>query len=86
MKKIILAFAFIGFLATSSFAISTDITSSFDVEFCEDDKKCDKKSCTKKGDKKACKKGTKKACCSKAKAKSSSKEKAQLKKEAKAKK
>ena len=45
MKKLLLAFAFIGFLATSSFATTTVLTSSFDVELCDDDKKCDKKSC-----------------------------------------
>ena len=79
MKKLLVAFAFIGFLATSSFAASTVLASSFDVEFCDDDKNCtkkdckhDKKACTakkdcKKGDKKACaaKSDAKKSCCSK---------------------
>ena len=86
MKKLLVAFAFIGFLATSSFAASTVLTSNFDVEFCDDDKNCTKKDCKhnkkactakkecKKGDKKACTKANaKKACCSKDKAKSCSK-------------
>jgi hypothetical protein len=92
MKKLLLAFAFIGFLATSSFANTSVLTTSFDVELCDDDEKCDKKDCkknkkactAKKGDKKACTKGAsaKKACCSKDKAKTCSKGKAKAKKEA----
>ncbi len=74
MKKLLLAFAFIGFLATSSFATATAISTSFDTVQCDDDKDCDKKDCKhdkktcKKGDKATCKKGDKKACCSKDKA------------------
>jgi len=71
MKKLLLAIAFIGFIATSTFAVSTAISTNVDTVECEDDKNCDKKGCKhdkkscKKGDKKACKKGDKKACCSK---------------------
>lgn len=81
MKKLLLAIAFIGFIATSSFASTNTLVSSFETELCED-KDCDKKSC-KKGDKKSCKKGDKKACCSKDKAKSckKGKEKASTSKE-----
>ena len=59
MKKLLLAFALIGFIATSSFASSTVVKTSSEIEFCDDDKDCDKKDC--KHDKKA--KG-KKSCCS----------------------
>ena len=86
MKKLLLAIAFIGFVATSSFATATASITSFDTVQSDDDKGCKKKDCKhdkktcKKGDsKKACsaKKGTeKKACCSKDKAKSSKKDKA----------
>ena len=62
MKNLLLIVAFLGFMISPSFAATT-VTSS-NIEFCEDDKKCDKKNC-KKGDKKECKKGDKKACCSK---------------------
>jgi hypothetical protein len=62
MKKLLLAFVFIGFLVTSSFATTASISSSFGVEFCDDDK-CDKKDC----DKKSCKKGDKKASKDKSK-------------------
>lgn len=63
MKKLLLAIAFIGFIATSSFAANTALTTSFDTVQC-DDKDCDKKDC--KHDKKTCKKGdAKKACCAK---------------------
>jgi hypothetical protein len=96
MKKLLLAFAFIGFLVTSSFATTSIITSSFDVELCDDDKNCSKKDCkdnkeastAKKGNKKACSKGTsaQKSCCSKDKSKSCSKGKTKAKKEDTAKK
>lgn len=92
MKKLLLAIAFIGFIATTSFATATALSTSFDTVQCDDDKDCkhDKKTCkkgdakkaccSKKGDsKKACtakKAGEKKACCSKSKAKSCSKKKA----------
>lgn len=82
MKKLLLAIAFIGFVATSSFAVSTALSANVDTVQCDDDKDCDKKDCKhdkktcKKGDKKACKKGDKKACCSKDKAKSCKKGKA----------
>ena len=71
MKKLLLAIAFIGFVATSSFAVSTALSANVDTVQCDDDKDCDKKDCKhdkktcKKGDKKACKKGDKKACCAK---------------------
>jgi len=71
MKNLLLAIAFIGLIATSTFAASTTISKSIDTVQCDDDKDCDKKNCKhdkkscKKGDKKACKKGAKKACCSK---------------------
>ena len=71
MKKLLLAFAFIGFLASSTIASTVALSTSFDTVMCDDDKNCDKKDCKhnkkkcKKGDKKACKKGDKKACCSK---------------------
>jgi hypothetical protein len=69
MKKLLLAFALIGFIATTSFATSTELKANAEVEFC-DDKGCDKKSCDhKKGTaKKECTKGDKKACCKTAKA------------------
>ena len=69
MKKLLLAFALIGFIATSSYASTTTIETSAGIEFCEDDKKCDKKGC--KHDKKAtaskksCSKGKKSCCASK---------------------
>ncbi len=90
MKKLLLAFAIIGFIATSSFAVPTAINVASDVEWC-DDKDCDKKDCkhNKKAtaSKKACTKGAKaccakataegkKACCSKGTAKSCDKSKA----------
>ena len=90
MKNLLLAFALIGFIATSSFATTTLVNSNSEIEFCADDKKCDKKDCKhkkkkcKKGDKKACcakKEAAKKSCCSKDKAKSCSKGKASEKKE-----
>jgi len=61
MKNLLLAIAFIGFIATSSFATATALTKSVDTVQCDDNKDCDKKSC-KKGDKKSCKKGAKKSC------------------------
>jgi hypothetical protein len=74
MKKLLLAFAFIGFMVTS-YATASVSTSTVMME-CED--KCDKKDCKhdtkacadfKKScskDKKKCKKSSaKKACCSK---------------------
>tara|TARA_B100000809_G_C15081558_1_gene509826 strand:- start:1103 stop:1387 length:285 start_codon:yes stop_codon:yes gene_type:complete len=86
MKRLLLAFAFFGFLATSSFATTPVLTSIFGVELCEDDEKCSKKDCKnnkkastlKKEDKKTCAKGdsAKKSCCSKDKAKTCSKGKA----------
>ncbi|MDF1673402.1 MAG: hypothetical protein P1U41_07835 [Vicingaceae bacterium] len=60
MKNLILLVAFLGFMISPSFAAST--TTSSNIEFCEDGKKCDKKDC--KHNKKECKKGDKK-CCSK---------------------
>jgi len=62
MKNLIVAIAFIGFMAAPSFALTTDESATV-IEFCEDGKKCDKKNCKHK--KKSCKKGDKKACCSK---------------------
>tara|TARA_B100000809_G_scaffold258995_2_gene303164 strand:+ start:407 stop:709 length:303 start_codon:yes stop_codon:yes gene_type:complete len=94
MKKLLLAIAFISFIATSTFAVSTALSTSVDTVQCHDDKDCDKKDCKhdkktcKKGDKKACKKGDKRACCSKDKAKKAccSKDKAKSCKKGKAKK
>ena len=45
MKKLLLAFTIIGFIATSSFATETVIKTSSDIEFCDD---CDGKDCKKK--------------------------------------
>lgn len=68
MKKLLLAFALVGFIATSSFASATIVKTSSEIEFCDDDKDCDKKDC--KHDKKAtaskkeCSKASgKKSCC-----------------------
>lgn len=62
MKNLVLIVAFLGFMVAPSFAATT-LTNSFEVEFCEDGKKCDKKDCKHK--KHECKKDGKKACCSK---------------------
>lgn len=84
MKNLLLIVAFLGFMISPSFAVTT-VTSS-NIEFCEDGKKCDKKDCKhnkkecKKGDKKCCSKdakaSAKKSCCSKSSGKSCSKSKA----------
>lgn len=63
MKKLLLAFALIGFITTASYASTTTVKVGSEIEFCDDDKDCDKKDC--KHDKKECKKGEKKACCAK---------------------
>jgi len=72
MKKLLLAFALIGFIATSSFASTTIVKASSETVLTEDgdgDKKCTKKDCkhnTKEctaAAKKECKKGDKKSCC-----------------------
>ena len=89
MKNLLLAFAFIAFISTTTNASTTIIKTSSEVEFCEDGKKCDKKDCkhnkkdcktSKKECSKAEKKGScdkkdKKACCDKSKAKSCDKSK-----------
>jgi len=78
MKKLLLAFALIGFMATSYAATAVLPTTNTEMTEGEPDK-CDKKDCKhdskecankkkacKKGDKKECKKSdAKKACCSK---------------------
>ncbi|PJA07283.1 MAG: hypothetical protein COX70_07400 [Flavobacteriales bacterium CG_4_10_14_0_2_um_filter_32_8] len=99
MKNLLLAFAFIGFISTSSFATKTILSSTTTTNVCGDDKKCDKKDC--KHDTKECKdykkasskdtkktscemKGNaKKACCSADKAKTCDKSKAATKEESK---
>lgn len=81
MKKLLIAFAFLGFLVTSSYAVNytTTHTNTEVTENNEDCDKCGKKDCNKKSctakekkectaKKKACcakKAETKKACCSK---------------------
>ncbi len=89
MKKVLIAIAFLGFLVTTSYAVSTTTFSSL-TEVVEDGdcdkcgkKECDKKTCTKAkkectSKKKACcakKAEAKKACCSKDGAKKCSKSK-----------
>ena len=64
MKNLILIVAFLGFMISPSFAVTT--VNSSNIEFCEDGKKCDKKDCKHK--KKECKKGDKKCCSKDAKA------------------
>ena len=73
MKKLLLAFALIGFIATSSFASATIVKTNSETvlfEDCDGDK-CTKKDCKHKSKectasaKKDCKKGDKKACCAK---------------------
>ncbi len=70
MKKLLLAFALIGFVATASYASDSPVKFSSEIEFCDDHKDCNKKDC--KHDKKAtaskkeCTKGKKSCCASKA--------------------
>ena len=53
MKKLFLSIALIGFMVSSYSAFT--VSNSFDgIEFCEDNKKCEKK-CSKSSKKKCCK-------------------------------